>query len=129
MVSVAARATDGFAAATTITLPLPLPLLPEVIDSHGALLLAVHAQPGPADTLTFDEPPAAGMVTPAAPPPTWHPLVGFTVNVWPPMVSVPVREPAWLAAALTCTVPLPLPLAPAVIDSHDALLVAVHVQP
>jgi hypothetical protein len=34
-----------------------------------------------------------------------------------------------LAATESATVPFPLPLAPLVIVSHDALLVAVHAQP
>ena len=55
----------------------------------------------------------------------------FTVNVCPPIVSVPLR---WLvlvlAAALNATVPLPLPLAPLVTVSQDVLLLTpVHEQP
>ena len=46
------------------------------------------------------------------------------------MVSVPLRAPAVLAATLYVTVPLPVPLAPAVIVSHAGLLLdAVHVHP
>jgi hypothetical protein len=53
-----------------------------------------------------------------------------TVNVWPAMVAVPVRElAAGLAATLIATVPLPLPLAPLVTVSHDELLEADHPQP
>lgn len=44
-------------------------------------------------------------------------------------VNVPVRAALVFAAALIDTVAFPLPLAPAVIDNHDALLVAVHAQP
>jgi hypothetical protein len=51
------------------------------------------------------------------------------VIVWFATVNVPERAAAVFAAALIDTVPLPFPLAPAVIDSHDTLLVAVHVQP
>ena len=52
-----------------------------------------------------------------------------TVNVCPPMVSVPVRLFTLVfAATLYVTVPLPVVDAPAVIVSHDALLVAVHVK-
>ena len=53
-----------------------------------------------------------------------------TVNVWPAIVSVPVRadvDP--LAAMLNVVVPLPLPLAPAVMVIQDALLVAFQVHP
>ena len=42
------------------------------------------------------------------------------------MVSVPLREPAILTAALNPTVPGPVPEAPDVIVSHGTLLLAVH---
>ena len=46
------------------------------------------------------------------------------------MVAVPVRDVvAVLAATARATVPLPLPLAPLVTVSHDAVLAAVHAQP
>jgi len=51
------------------------------------------------------------------------------VIVWFATVNVPVRAAPVFAAAVIETVPLPVPLAPAVIDSHDALLVAVQVHP
>jgi hypothetical protein len=52
------------------------------------------------------------------------------VNVWPAIVAVPVRaadDP--FAATLISTAPSPAPLAPALIVSHGAWLVAVHSQP
>src|SRR5438094_9244620 len=46
------------------------------------------------------------------------------------MVKVPVRaDVVVFAATVYLTVPLPLPLAPAVTVIHAALLAAVHVQP
>ena len=51
-----------------------------------------------------------------------------TVNVWPPIVSVPLRALPVFAAAVKATVPLPVPDAPLVTVSHGALAVAVHVQ-
>jgi hypothetical protein len=42
------------------TEPLPEPFAPDVIVSHGALLLAVQLQPLFAVTLTLALPPAAG---------------------------------------------------------------------
>ena len=45
------------------------------------------------------------------------------------MVSVPERAPAALEATLYWTVPLPLPLPPAVMVSHGTLLAAVQEQP
>src|SRR6478735_11150265 len=110
-----------------VTVPLPLPLLPDEIVSQEALLLAVHAQPAPAETLTFAGPPAAGMVSPEGPRPKVQLAAWVTVPLWPAIVSMPVRGPP--GAALNWTVPLPVPVAPAVMDSHAALLLAVHAQP
>jgi hypothetical protein len=58
-----------------------------------------------------------------------QPAAWFTVNVRPPIVTVPVRAAPALADTFNITVPFPLPLAPDVIDSHGALLIAVHAQP
>lgn len=53
-----------------------------------------------------------------------------TVNALPAIVSVPVRElDVVLGATVKPTLPGPLPLAPEVIEIHDAPLVAVHPQP
>ena len=54
-----------------------------------------------------------------------------TLNVWPPIVSVPVRALVFgLADALNATVPAPLPLAPLVTVNHDVLLLTpVHAHP
>jgi hypothetical protein len=52
------------------------------------------------------------------------------VTVCPAIVSVPVRaDVPVFAVVLYVTVPLPVPLAPAVTVIQVALLVAVHVQP
>jgi hypothetical protein len=51
-----------------------------------------------------------------------------TVNVCPPIVSVPVLAAPVFAAAANATVPLPVPDAPPVSVSHGALAVAVHAQ-
>ena len=52
------------------------------------------------------------------------------MTVCPATVTVALRDAvAVFAVALTLTVPLPDPLAPLVTVSHDALLVAVQVQP
>jgi hypothetical protein len=55
----------------------------------------------------------------------------FTENVWPAIVSVPVRDVVLgLAATLNATVPLPLPVAPLVTVSHGvSLLTPVHEHP
>jgi len=54
-----------------------------------------------------------------------------TLNVCPAMVSVPPRgAPLLFSVPLNVTDPLPIPVAPDVIVSHDgALLAAVHGQP
>src|SRR5690349_8817248 len=129
MVTVPERATPVLAEAVTPTVPFPLPLAPDAIVSHGVLLEAVHAQPAPAVTLTFDDPPAAGIVRLAGANPNEQPLPWVTVKVCPAIVSVAERDPPVVAAALYATVPLPVPLAPDVIVSHDALLVAVQAHP
>ncbi len=108
--------------------PLPLPLAPLVIVTHDTGLEAVHAQPAATVTVTVPDPPLDAT--------DW--LVGeivgvhvdagcVTVNVLPPMVSVPVRavDPP-LAAALNVTVPAPEPDAPPVTVSHASLLIAAH---
>jgi len=51
------------------------------------------------------------------------------VKVCPATVSVPLRALPVLAAMLKPTDPFPVPLAPEVIVSHDALLLAVHAHP
>jgi hypothetical protein len=52
------------------------------------------------------------------------------VKVCPPAVIVPVREAvAGFGATVNVIVPLPEPLAPAVIVIHAALLVAAQLQP
>ena len=52
-----------------------------------------------------------------------------TENVWPAIVSVPVRPPPVLAAALKITDPLPAPLPPEVIEIHVAPLLAAQAHP
>ena len=52
-----------------------------------------------------------------------------TVSCRPAIVSVPLRDAPALAATLNATEPFPLPEAPEVTPTHDALLAAVHAQP
>jgi hypothetical protein len=50
-----------------------------------------------------------------------------TVNVRPAMVTVPVLcDPVSLRSTRRATGPLPVPLTPPVIETHDTLLAAVH---
>jgi len=112
--------------------PLLVPLAPLVMVIQPLLLVAVHPQPVPLETVI--EPLAAldngsvddvGEMVIVHGAPAW-----VTVKVLPPMVNVPVREVvALLALTLYPTEPLPLPLAPDVTVIHEALLVAVHAHP
>ena len=64
-------AVDVFAVALKVTVPFPLPLAPPVTVSQPALLVAVHAHPGPAVTPVVEEPAAEVSVR----------AVGDTANV------------------------------------------------
>ena len=113
--------------------PLPVPLLPAPTFNHDdALLDAVHVHPVGAAIDVDTVPPLAptemltgvsAYVQGAA--------VWLTVNVWPPIVSVPCRVCVTaFAAAENATDPLPLPLAlPLMLNQLGASLTAVHVQP
>ena len=96
------------------------------------LLVAVHPQPVPLDTVI--EPLAApddGSVDEVGEMVVVHGAPAcVTVKVLPPTVKVPVREVVTLLAlTLYPTLPLPLPLAPDVTVIQEALLVAVHEHP
>ena len=61
--TVATRAVvAALTAALYATVPFPLPLPPDVMVSQPALLLAAHAQPAGAVTLTDPDPPAVASV-------------------------------------------------------------------
>jgi hypothetical protein len=118
-----------FAAIEYPRVPLPVPLDPDVIVIHVAVLVAVHVQVDaaavtPTDPVVAPAPGAAlagdsvnVQATPAC----------VTVNVWPAIVSVPVRGVALVFAATEyVTAPFPAPVLPPVIVSHDALLEALH---
>ena len=120
-----------FAAALKVTVPLPEPLDPAVTVTQLAPLVDVHAQPVVVVTATVPVPPVAAtawvdgeMLNEQLAPDC------VTVKVLPAIVSVPVRDVvAVVAATAKLTVPFPEPEAPAVIDSHDALLAALHAHP
>jgi hypothetical protein len=119
---------EVFPAAAYVTVPLPLPLAPAVMVSHDAFDVADQEHPLVAVTaMLLVEAPAA--------------IVAFAgekvivqgggacarENVWPAIVSVAVRlELPVLVATAYATVPDPVPGAPLVIVSHDALLDALH---
>jgi hypothetical protein len=131
IVAVPLRAAPVFAAADTVTLPLPVPLPPPATVSQGAFAVAVQAHvAAEAVTATVPVPPSAGMPALAGAIVKVHGGGGaaawFTVNVWPAIVSVPLRAGPVLAATLTVTTPLAVPLPPLAIVSHAAFGVAVH---
>ena len=111
------------------TVPLPVPEAPELIPSHAAPLDAVHAQAAPDVTLTFVVPAAAGTDTWPGEIENEQFSACEMVNVRPPMLSVPWRSGPLFAATVNPTEPLPVPLAPDVIDTQPALLVAIQPQP
>jgi hypothetical protein len=109
--------------------PLPLPLAPLVTDNQFALLDA--DQPHPLAVVTSNEPvpPPAGTDAEPADNENVQPCPWLTVKVRPAIVSVPDRAGPVVAATVKATVPLPLPLAPDVIEIHGWLLTAVHAHP
>jgi hypothetical protein len=131
IVSVATRLSGPeLAVALNETVPGPAPDAPAVTVSHAALLLAVHAQPAAALTVTLAEDAVGANAAVVVDSANVHGSVApacVTVTVWPAIVSVAGRgvEPG-LAVAVTVTVPFPVPLAPVAIVSQGALLVAVH---
>ena len=134
-VNVPVRGVVSLLAATeNCTVPLPVPEAPAVIDSHGTLAVAAHAQPVPVNR--FTDPVVLDALTDCelADREYVHGVDDtpdcVTIKVWPAIVAVPVRaaeDP--FAAAVIPTIPSPAPLAPAVIVSQEALVVAVHSQP
>jgi hypothetical protein len=114
------------------TVPSPEPEAPVVMVSQRTFSVAVHEQPDEALTVTAPLPDADGRFC----------VVGVTLNVQfddpaacdtdtvcPAIVAVVERVLVVVfCAAVSVTVPLPVPVAPFVIVSHEAPLVAVHVQ-
>ena len=129
--SVPVRAAPALAPTVNCVWPGPLPLVPDVIEIHGAWLLALHAQPAPVVTATgFPAPPPApidwfvGAIENAQVPPSWE-----TVKVWLEILNVPVRAAPALALTTKLTTPSAVPAPPAVIPTHGTVLVADHGQP
>jgi len=119
-----------FAATEYPTEPEPLPLAPDVIEIHEAELEAVQLHD--AAVVTATEPVVAPAATDVAlgAIEKVQPAPCVTVNVCPAIVSVADRCAVVVFAATEYeTVPLPLPAAPAVTVSHEALLVADQVHP
>jgi hypothetical protein len=84
----------GFAATLYETVPLPLPLLPPVTVTQAALLVAVHAQPAAAVTVTVPLVAAAVLSsTDEGRMVNVHGAPGCViVKVLPAMLKLPVRD-------------------------------------
>jgi hypothetical protein len=104
-----------------------LPLVAVVTVSHDALLDAVHAQPEAVDSVVLPDAPAAETDADVVPSAYAHPEAWLSVNVAPPIVSVPLRAGPVFAAYEYESVPLPD--APAPVVSHVALLAPFHAHP
>ena len=128
IVSVADRAAPEVGAAANCTSPLPVPLAPDVIVSHGALLVAVQAQPGPVAIATEPEPPDAGTLWRSADSVYSQPCAWVTVTVRPATLNVPVRAAPSAAATENVTSAGPTPLETPWIVIHGAWLSAVQEQ-
>ena len=79
---------------------MPVPVAPAVTVTHASLLVAV--QPHPADALTvtiLEAPDAPAVVDVGDSADTQGTPAWVTVNVCPPMVSVPVRDVVPVLAA------------------------------
>jgi hypothetical protein len=118
-----------FAATEYANVPLPVPAALTVI--HAALPTAVQPQPLAAVTVAEPLPlwaaivAVAGDTLTAQGTPAW-----VTATMRPPAAMVPLRASvAVFAATVYANVPLPEPLAPALMVIHGALLTAVHPQP
>ena len=127
-VTVAVRAVPGLAATVTTTAPVPVPLAGATV-AHAALLDAVQPhEDALAVTVTLEVPPVAPRL-PVAEERLYVQDGGAAacdiVYVWLPAVTVAVRAVPGLAATVTTTAPVPVPLAGATV-AHAALLDAVQ---
>lgn len=108
---------------------MPVPVVPPGNVIHDALLDADHVQAASVITNALPVPPAAVADTLAGPTlnvqPAW-----FTVKAWSAMVAVPGRDAlALFASTRMVTMPLPVPVAPAVTVIHGVVLTALQAQP
>ena len=81
------------ASTPVVNVPLPLPVAPAVMVIHVALLVAVQLHPVDAKTVIVPAVPAAPALTNVGETVDTHDTPAcVTVNVLPPIVSVPVRD-------------------------------------
>ena len=120
-----------FAAIEYPTVPSPVPLAPDVMLIQEAEAVAFQVQPGSVSTLTVPVAASLGMEVLTGESANVHVCPAcVTVNVWPAIVIVPVREDVVeFAATLYVTWPLPEPLLPVLTVNHCVLVDAVHAHP
>ena len=122
---------EEFAVALNPTVPGPEPDPPDVTVSQPLLLVALHPHPAGAVMVRIPVPPVPATDCDVGEMSNVHGMpVCVTLNVLLPIVTDPLRVvmPVY-AAALTVTVPGPVPGDPAVTVIQDELLVAVQPQP
>lgn len=112
--------------------PLPVPVPPVVMVIQSALLEANHTQPGCVVTFTVLEPPSLTTEISAGESTKMHEVAPAWLieKGWPATVRAPDRGSGEkFASTLNETVPVLLPVIPAVTLIHSALLVLDHVHP
>ena len=112
-----ARLRPGFAAALKATVPLPVPLPPLVTVNQVVRCCrrSTHTRPARVTVVDPVPPVAADRLTRRRDRIGAGAAAWSTVNVWPAIVSVPLRGAVFgFAAGTEATVPLPDPLAPLV---------------
>jgi len=119
----------AFAGTVYVTLPDPVAAPVNVI--HDAVVDDVQAHVGEVVTVIVPVPPPAGIAKKTGLTVNVHDGLGSVMTkVWPPIVSVAVLAVVVvLDAAVNPTLPEPEPLAPLVIVTQEALLVAVQLHP
>jgi len=116
-------------ATVKLTAPFPFPFAPDVMVIHDCPLVAVHAQPAPAVTVTEPVPPEEATVWESGEMANVHPSPCVIITICPATVTVPDRDGPFSDATFSVTVPDPVPFAPDVTVIQSALLAAVHGQP
>ena len=119
-----------FCAIEIPTVPLPVPLAPALTVIQDAFDVATHPQLEAAITLTLAAPPVLPRDVDVPLSEYVHGAADcWTVNVCPAMVTLPVREDVVVFCVIErLTVPLPVPLAPALTVIQEAFDVATQEQ-
>ena len=128
IVIVPVRPAPVLASTEYCTLPLLVPDAPSVTEIHEAFDVAVHEHPDAIVTATVPLLPITGAFVLVGASEARHDPACVTVNVWPAIVAVPVRDPPVFAATLRVMLPLPDPELVPLTVSQLTLPAAVHEQ-